>query len=60
MRAIAWETAFKIALRNCSKETGASGQYTNDFGERGMHAIKYTFFQKVSASLVKLSGSHKE
>ena len=34
MRTIAWETAFQIALRNCSdKERG--GQYICDFGEGG-------------------------
>ena len=25
MRTIAWETAFQIALRNCSKEAGGKG-----------------------------------
>ena len=34
MRTIAWETAFQIALKNCSdKERG--GQYIRDFGEGG-------------------------
>ena len=44
MRTIAWETAFLIALRNCSKDVGRTGIKIYDFGEEGVHAIKYLFF----------------
>ena len=36
------------------------GQNISDLGERKIHTIKHIFFQKVSASLVKLSASHEE
>ena len=36
------------------------GQNIYDFGERKIHTVKHIFFQKVSASLMKLSASHKE
>ena len=36
------------------------GLYICDFGEEGIHATKHMFFQKFSASLMKLSDSHKE
>ena len=49
MRTIAQEAAFQIALRNCSEERG-KGQSICDFGEGGVHAIKHTFLQKVTAS----------
>ena len=61
MRTIAWETSFQIALRNCSKRGRGEGQYTCDFGEGGVHAIKHICFsQKISASLVKVTASHEE
>ena len=42
-------------------QTGSGkGQYICDFGEGGIHATKHVFFQKFSASLMKLSASHKE
>ena len=45
MRTIAWETAFRIALRDCSKEVRAvGGRYKCDFGEGRLHAIKHVFF----------------
>ena len=60
MRTIAWETAFQIVLRNCSKEAAGKGQCGCDFDERGKHAIKHCgifffFLQKVSASQEKQS-----
>ena len=59
MRTIAWETAFQIVLRNCSKEAVGKGQCGCDFDERGKHAIKHCgfffFLQKVSASQEKQS-----
>ena len=42
------------ALRNCPKEAGGRPVYISDFCEGGVHAIKHTFFQKVSAGLIKL------
>ena len=60
MRTVAEKTAPQIALRDCSEEAGRKGQYICDFGERGIHAIKYIFFQKVSASLMKLFASHEK
>ena len=51
MRTIAWETAFQIALKNCSdKERG--GQYIRDFGSGKIHTVKHIFFQKISPSLM--------
>ena len=60
MKAIALETTFQLALRNCSKEAGGKGQYVYDFGEGRIHAIKHILFQKFSASLAKLSASHEQ
>ena len=60
MRTAAEKTAPQIALRDCSEEAGRKGQYICDFGEREIHAIKYIFFQKVSASLMKLSAHHEK
>ena len=59
MRTTAREAALQIALRNCSKEVGGK---VNIYviGEGGVHAIKHTFLQKVAASLVKVTASHKE
>ena len=51
MKIIAQETAFQIALKNCSKEAEGEGQYICDFSEGGVYAIRYILFlQKVSAS----------
>ena len=36
------------------------GQYICDFCERGVHAIKHTFLQKVAATVVKITASHEE
>ena len=42
MRTAAWETALQMALRNSSKKGwGGGSQYTCDFGEDGVHAIKH-------------------
>ena len=42
---IAWETAFRKALRDSSKEVRAvGGQYKCDLGEGRLHAIKHIFF----------------
>lgn len=54
IRTEAQETAPHIALRNCSKEAErGKSQYTRDFGEGGIRAVKHICFQMVSASLVK-------
>ena len=64
MRTIASETAFQIALRNYSKEVAGrgGGQYTYNFDERGVHAIKHRIFAEkkfffFAASLVKVIAS---
>ena len=46
IRTITPETAFQIALRNYSKEVAGrgGGQYTYNFDERGVHAIKHRIF----------------
>ena len=59
MRTAAWETAPQTALKNCFKEV-EEGQYISDSSEGRIHAIKHIFFQKVSASLMKLSASHEK
>ena len=59
MRTIAWETAFLIALKNCSKDVERKGIKIYDFGEGGVHAIKH-FFQKFSASLLRVTASDEE
>jgi len=46
MKTAAWETTPWVAMRNCSKEVGGEGQYIQDFGGGGIHAIKHIFFQK--------------
>lgn len=48
MRTIAPETAFQVALKNCSKELGVEGQYISEIGEGGVHGIKHLFLQKVA------------
>ena len=62
MRTIAHETAFQIALRNCSKEVGIS-QYIYVIlvrGGRYMQSSTY-FLKTVSAGLVvRLTVSHEE
>ena len=42
MRTVVQETTPQIALRNCSKEVG--GKHICDFGEQGVHIIKFIFF----------------
>ena len=60
MRTTAWETVPQMALRNCSKEVGGKDSiYVILVKGEYMQSSTY-FFQKVSASLVKLSASHKE
>ena len=60
MRTIVRETASHIALRNCSKEVGGKVSIyvilvTGEYIQSGTY-----FLQKVSASLVKVTASHKE
>ena len=43
MRTIAWETAFQIALRDCSKKLGG-GANIYVLLVKGVHAIKHTSF----------------
>ena len=50
MRAIVWETAPQIALRNCSKQVAREGQYIFNFDKGGVLAIKHLSLQRFSAS----------
>ena len=60
MRTIARETAFQIALRNCSKEVGGKViMYVMLVKGEYMQSSTY-FLQKVFASLMKITASHKE
>ena len=60
MRTAAQETAFQIALRNCSKEAGWKfGIYVILVMAEYMQSSTY-FLQKVSASLVQVTASHGE
>ena len=55
------ETAPPIALRNCSKEAGEGEVRIYMIFVKGKYMqSNIYFFQKVSASLMKLSASHKE
>ena len=54
MRTIARETAFQIALRNCSKEVGGALDIC-DFGEGGVRAIKHIFFLNLFIILLFLA-----
>ena len=58
MRTAAWETAPPIALRHCSREAaGKDSIYV--ILVMGAYMQSNIFFQKVSASQVKLSASHE-
>ena len=60
VRAVAQETAFQTALRNCSKEVGRrSSIYV--ISVKGKYAKSSIYFlQKVSASLLKAAAIHAE
>ena len=47
MRTITWETAFQIALRDCSKELSGKVSILSDFAEWGMCTSKHIFFAEV-------------
>ena len=60
MRTTVQETAFQIALRNCPKEVGGKVSI-HVILVKGEHMQSNTYFlQKVFASLVKVTASHKE
>ena len=60
MRTIVQETAFQIALRNCSKEVVAEVSIYVIL-VKGEYLQSSTYFlRKVSASLVKVTASHEE
>lgn len=54
MRAVAWETAFQRALRNCSEKVGEKSVLFMIL-VNGLHAVRYTYWQKVTASLLKVT-----
>ena len=59
IRTIAQETAFQIALRNCSKQAmGKVSLYMILVKQEYMQSSTY-FLQKVSAGLVKIAASHE-
>lgn len=61
MRTAPRDTVLQIALGKCFKAAaGKVSIYIYDFGEGGIHAIEHIFFQKVSASSMKFSASHKK
>ena len=61
MRTAARETAAQIALRSCSKDAGWGEVIVYVIWVKGKYTQSSTyFFQKASASLVKLSASHEE
>ena len=49
MRTIAWETAFQISLRNCSREVGGRSMLYMTLVKEG-RAVKHTFWQRLAAS----------
>ena len=57
MRTAARETAFQIALRNCSREAGEEDQYICDLGEGGNTCNQAHIFTE---GLVRVTASHKE
>ena len=60
MKTVAWDTAFQIALRNCSrKAAGKTSIYV--IWVKGQYLQSGTYIlQKVSASLVKVNARHEE
>ena len=59
MRTVAQETAFQIALRNCSEEVG-EGSALYMILAKGVHVVKRTFWQRPAARLVKVTASLQE
>ena len=59
MRTAAWETAPQTALRHCAREAAGKDRRCVILVIGCMHAIEHIFFQRVSASQVKLSASHE-
>ena len=58
MGTIAWETAFQIALRNCSKEVAGEVSVCGTLvKEENMQTS--TYFLQVSARLVKVTASQE-
>ena len=57
MRTAAWESAPRIALRNCTKEVVGKVNIC-DFGEGGVQTIKHLSYKRFSASHEELM-SHK-
>ena len=58
MRSAARETAPQILEKFLQRGRG-DGQYICEFGEGRIYVTRHIFFQKVSASLVKLSACHE-
>ena len=59
MRTIAWEAAFQIALRNCSKEVWVRSVYT-DFRAGGGACNQAHILEKICYYFMKTAASHKE
>lgn len=51
MRTTAQETAFQVALKNCSNELGVEGQYISEIGEGGVHGIERLFCKRLLLAL---------
>ena len=60
MRIITQETAFQISLRSRSLEVGGKVSMHMILMKAGVHAIKHTDWQKLAASFLKVTASHKE
>ena len=60
MRIITQEIAFQIALRNRALEEEGKVSVHMILTKAGLHAIKHTVWQKVAASFLKVTASHKE
>ena len=58
MRTVAWETAFWIAPRTCSKDAGDNARVMYGISERGVCAVNHTFGQRVAASHKRVAASH--
>ena len=50
MRTVAWETAFRIAPRNCSRDAGDNARVMYGISERWVCVVNHTFWQRIAAS----------
>ena len=60
MRIITQDTVIQMALRSRSLEVGGKGSVHIILMKAGVHTIKHTDWQKLAASFLKVTASHKE